>query len=346
MKKYIKSTIDWYDLSPSEQMAVEYASQAYEGGGYNLDDAVRKGCNQVSWGNVEPEYEDEDFYGAEPNEENVFNYLFDKYTREGRNIYRSPYINASTKVYSAQNSNSVWYRCVPKGGDLKSFNNWELGIHCGSKEQAQEICHTKYHDKGDIYEIILKSNVTFSNPVSDYDSWYSVEAVAEILSRGFGASISRADVAKAYRDGEWDKSSAWQYIIKNSGVPNPIVTYNNEVELNEQDIILDPKSIQSAKLITDITASNRLVQSVRASSSLDSQQQQYVYRCLQEEPEMPEGDPDDFTEAWSEWFRADIEYKHRCFADAVEDGIFEEGDYDSFSDLWDKVANEMAAPWS
>lgn len=47
-----------------------------------LSDYARMACNNVSWGNAEPEYEVEDFYCEEPNVKNVLNYLRIKYDLE------------------------------------------------------------------------------------------------------------------------------------------------------------------------------------------------------------------------------------------------------------------------
>lgn len=271
------------------------------------------------------------------------------------------YIKTSAKIYSDQNISSVWYICVPKGADPRSFDDSYLGIFCGSKEQAEEICSSKYQQGNcDIYRLKLNPNVTFSNPISDYDNFCSVDAVAEILSDGFNIPTSIAEVAQAYRNGEWDKSSAGQYIIQTTGLLDPIVVFNNAVELPEQDIIiLDPNSIQSIELVNDVEACDSITSSTNyrthnknATNGYTSVQYEYVYKCLEAEPPMPESDSDDddfYEDWWSEsgWFRAEREYKHRCFADAVEAGIFGAGDYDSFADLWDKVSVEQIdARWS
>lgn len=185
MKKYIKSTT-WNDLSPSEQMAVEYARQKYEMG-YDLDEAVYSGCNQVAWGNAEPEYEDEDFYMDEPDEQKVLQYLLDDLASSGEYVRRTDH---------------------------------------------------------------------------------------------------------------------------------------------------------------SIDASSRPVRNVRASSDLDSQQQQYVYRCLKDAPEVPDVDADEYPEKWSQYHHDAYEYRMWCFADGVEDGLFEEDDWNEFKRLWDKGISDLAAPWS
>lgn len=200
MKKYIKSTT-WNDLSPSEQTAAEYARQQYEMG-YDLDEAVYSGCNQVAWGNAEPEYEDEDFYMDEPDEQKVLQYLLDDLARRGEHIRRTgDFVGSATKT-------------------------------------------------------------------------------------------------------------------------------------------------QSTKFITDVKASSRLVRSVRASSDLDSQRQQYVYRCLEDAPEVPDVDADEYPEKWSQYHHDAYEYRMWCFADGVEDGLFEEDDWNEFKRLWDKCIADLAAPWS
>lgn len=79
MKIYIKSSTGWKDLSGSDQMAVEYASRYYESGDYNLEDAVYKACDDISYGNAEPEYSNESFYLEEPDYKNVLDYMKLKY---------------------------------------------------------------------------------------------------------------------------------------------------------------------------------------------------------------------------------------------------------------------------
>ena len=76
MKRVIKASrnIRWEDLSGSEQSAVEIAHRLLMEG-YSIEDAAYKACDQISYGNAEPEYEDEDFYLDEPNERKVVDYL-------------------------------------------------------------------------------------------------------------------------------------------------------------------------------------------------------------------------------------------------------------------------------
>lgn len=81
MKRYIKSSVSWNDLTSSEQIAVEYAKD-YLDAGFNVYDAAWKGCRCVSEGNSEPEYTDEDFYMDEPDEHKVQLYLLSTYNRE------------------------------------------------------------------------------------------------------------------------------------------------------------------------------------------------------------------------------------------------------------------------
>ena len=73
----------WKLLSGSDQFAVEKATQYLECDGYvveNLKDDdlmnyVYKGCQEISEGNAEPEYADEDFFEEEANSQKVFEYM-------------------------------------------------------------------------------------------------------------------------------------------------------------------------------------------------------------------------------------------------------------------------------
>jgi len=133
----------------------------------------------------------------------------------------------------------TYYRAVPKGKDPLSFRWYELGIHCGSLGQAQYFAENR---DCDIYEIKLNPGVKFSNPISDFEEWTSVECLDEILNVGFDISISRAQIIKDLRDKIWTKETAADYIINEVGSP-AVVKYNNEIELNEEDIIILDKSI-------------------------------------------------------------------------------------------------------
>lgn len=73
MKRYIKcnSAGKWDEgLSSSDVTAVEFA-RSYMDQGYSMKEAVNRACEDVSWGNAEPEYEDEDFYMDEPDRKKV-----------------------------------------------------------------------------------------------------------------------------------------------------------------------------------------------------------------------------------------------------------------------------------
>ena len=79
MKLYIKSSIDWADLTGSEQSAAERALQDIKYNGIRVEDAVEDACYYIGMGNAEPEYEDEDFYTDEPDYNKVLSYLKSKY---------------------------------------------------------------------------------------------------------------------------------------------------------------------------------------------------------------------------------------------------------------------------
>lgn len=254
MKKYIKSTT-WNDLSPSEQMAVEYASQAYEGSGYNLDDAVQHGCNRVSQGNVEPEYEDEDFYGAEPNEEKVFNYLFDQYTREGRKIYRTPYINASTSA------------------EISKF------------DEVYTILKQAYHK--------IESEPKYAN-IDDEDRLY----------RAF-CKLAWPELKRILQD------------VVNDGLDDLTQFYWDNDQLGED--VYSEAIKKTKKQRSNVSASTN------TDSYLMTQRKSYIYKCLEDAPQIPESDPDEYPETWSQYYRDSHEYMMWCFADGVEDGLFEEG---------------------
>lgn len=71
---YVRSNLDWNSLSGSDQLAAERASE-YMSEGMSIEDAVRRGCTDVSEGNSEPEYEEEDFYLEEPDYNEVLKYM-------------------------------------------------------------------------------------------------------------------------------------------------------------------------------------------------------------------------------------------------------------------------------
>ena len=151
------------------------------------------------------------------------------------------YIKSSTATLE-----SNYFRVVPKGADPLEFRPYELGIHCGSLEQAEYFKDNKYNGSCDIYEIFIHHGVTISNAVYDFEAWNSVEAVASILVDGFNINISKAEIIADLRSGNWSKDSASQYIKTLVNKQNLIVVYNNAVELNEKDIIiLDDSCIQN-----------------------------------------------------------------------------------------------------
>ena len=149
-------------------------------------------------------------------------------------------------IRSANTLEYSYFRAVPKDVDPLKFKPYELGIHCGSLEQAEYFRDTKYNGSCDIYEIFIYPNVTVSNVVDDFEVWNSVEAVEDILVSGFNISITRAEIIADLRSGTWSKDSVSQYIETLVNKQNLIVVYNNVVELNEKDIIiLDDICIQN-----------------------------------------------------------------------------------------------------
>lgn len=66
--------ISWSNLNGSEQYAVELA-QRYMDQGDDLETAAHRACNDVGDANVEPEYENEDFYEEEADYDKVIKYL-------------------------------------------------------------------------------------------------------------------------------------------------------------------------------------------------------------------------------------------------------------------------------
>lgn len=76
MYRYVRSNSDWNSLSGSDQLAAERAED-YMNEGMSLEDAVRRGCIDISEGNSEPEYEEKDFYSEEPDYGKVLKYMKD-----------------------------------------------------------------------------------------------------------------------------------------------------------------------------------------------------------------------------------------------------------------------------
>lgn len=79
MKRYIRSnTLSlqqlWREMDGATQAATEYAIRYCENG-YDIDEAVNMAVQDVNYGNAEPEYEDEMFYGDEADSYQVKQYL-------------------------------------------------------------------------------------------------------------------------------------------------------------------------------------------------------------------------------------------------------------------------------
>lgn len=145
---------------------------------------------------------------------------------------------------------TIWYRAVPEGENPLEFNYYNLGIHCGSLDQAKYI--TSLHKaKYDIYKIILKPEVIYSKNIKDdFEDWSSAESIACILTDGFNIFITRSEVSDDRKAGLWSKdinsdNFAAKYIINKVGISNIVVKYPNKIELPEEDIIiLDSLSIE------------------------------------------------------------------------------------------------------
>ena len=153
-------------------------------------------------------------------------------------------------VSSVNAARDVVYRCVRAGMSVSEFLPYELGIHCGSLEQAEYINNVKYAGKGEIYEIVLSPGVEYSEVIDDWEAWNSIECVHDILTRGFMIDISREEITQDYRSGILDKRSASDYIKQQVGATKLAVQYYNDVEMEEVDLILlDSSCIQSATLV-------------------------------------------------------------------------------------------------
>ena len=71
----ITSSVEWDDLSPSEQMAVEYAMDYIKFDNMDKFDAADRAVQQVAEANTFDEYAGEDFYFEVPNLVMVYEYL-------------------------------------------------------------------------------------------------------------------------------------------------------------------------------------------------------------------------------------------------------------------------------
>lgn len=96
---------------------------------------------------------------------------------------------------------------------------------------------------------------------------------------------------------------------------------------------------------------DKYIEKERITSSLVSpnpqatpEQKEYVYRCVADSPEVPDMDAPE--EEWSVFRRDEKEYKAWAFADAVEDGIFVDDEYNLFNNLWAAAETDMAAPYA
>ena len=95
----------WSQMNGSTQTAVEYATQ-YIDQGYSGDEAVQRAVSDVNWGNVEPEYEDEEFYGEEVDERQLRWYLELCY---GSKIFASKKTSKKS-ITAANNKKSYGYK--------------------------------------------------------------------------------------------------------------------------------------------------------------------------------------------------------------------------------------------
>lgn len=68
----------WETMSAADQTAAEYAAELLDQG-YDLESAANEGCMRADEGNVQPEYETEEFYGEEADFNKVFWYLNYRY---------------------------------------------------------------------------------------------------------------------------------------------------------------------------------------------------------------------------------------------------------------------------
>lgn len=74
LEESLNESVEWEELNGTEQSAVEMALAAIKHGS-TIEDAVHGAVEDCNWGNVEPEYEDEDFFGEEANYTKVLDYV-------------------------------------------------------------------------------------------------------------------------------------------------------------------------------------------------------------------------------------------------------------------------------
>ena len=80
MKRFIKASISWDDLSGADQMAVSQAHNMIEyEGETDVYYAAYSACEYIGEANSFSEYEDEDFYMEEPDYDKVAKYLVQEY---------------------------------------------------------------------------------------------------------------------------------------------------------------------------------------------------------------------------------------------------------------------------
>jgi len=165
-------TARWSKLSDSDQFAVEYAISYLDsnyGGIENISnddylvDAARYGCNVVSEGNAEPEYENEDFYMDEPDFDKVFNYLKSKSSCQD--------ITCATDIDDDEEDEIYWvqaYYGTPRRGMATDFatNDWDEAI-----DKLVEYANQGYH-------------VVFENLASGEGYAYDADEILEAVSFG------------------------------------------------------------------------------------------------------------------------------------------------------------------
>ncbi|MBQ2856499.1 MAG: hypothetical protein IJE78_05115 [Bacteroidaceae bacterium] len=90
----------------------------------------------------------------------------------------------------------------------------------------------------------------------------------------------------------------------------------------------------------------RYIRSTSILAACTPAQIKYVDKCLSECPDMPDCDPDDCPEAWSQYWADLRDYKSWCFADAVEDDVFFSDESAKFDKCWKELETRRAQPFA
>ena len=163
----------------------------------------------------------------------------------------------------------------------------------------------------------------------------------KIYKQSRGYAIKRYSTYKNYAEGALNKMLAAAKKLNIDVIDSKLTTgFRDGSKFYHIAVVIVPA------YVPETDAEPSAITSSMQSSDITQARKDYVYRCLEDGPEIPEQDVDEYPEAWSAYYRDEAEYKTWCFVDAIEDGLFTDDERDEFDRLWDTCIADLAAPWS